>query len=131
MIRPGECYSAGPASASSIGGGSTLGLAKILAAEEGAKFIALPTTYSGSEMTPIWGLTESGVKHSLQRLAPHKKFYFVDNENCNCSECPYMKMNTLEKLHACLRDLKPRVELPREVIERARVPIERMLAVKL
>jgi quinolinate synthase len=76
-------------------------------------------------------MTESGVKHSLQRLAPHKKFYFVDNENCNCSECPYMKMNTLEKLHACLLDLKPRVELSSEIIERARVPIERMLAVKL
>ena len=76
-------------------------------------------------------MTESGVKHSLTRLAPQKKFYFVDNENCNCSECPYMKMNTLEKLHACLLDLKPRVELPREIIERARVPIERMLAVKL
>ncbi len=76
-------------------------------------------------------MTESGVRHSLERLAPEKKFYFVDNENCNCSECPYMKMNTLEKLHACLRDLKPRVELSREIIERARVPIERMLAVKL
>ena len=76
-------------------------------------------------------MTESGVKHSLQRLAPEKRFYFVDNENCNCSECPYMKMNTLEKVHACLRDLSPRVELPRDIIERARVPIERMLAVKL
>jgi quinolinate synthase len=76
-------------------------------------------------------MTESGVRHSLERLAPKKKFYFVDNENCNCSECPYMKMNTLEKLHACLRDLKPRVELPRDIIERARVPIDRMLAVKL
>lgn len=76
-------------------------------------------------------MTESGVKHSLTRLAPHRKFYFVDNENCNCSECPYMKMNSLEKLHACLLDLKPRVELTRDIIERARVPIDRMLAVKL
>ena len=76
-------------------------------------------------------MTESGVRHSLERQAPHKKFYFVDNENCNCSECPYMKMNSLEKLHACLLDLKPRVELPADIIERARVPIERMLAVKL
>jgi quinolinate synthase len=76
-------------------------------------------------------MTESGVKHSLVRLAPDKKFYFVDNENCNCSECPYMKMNTLEKLHACLRDLTPRVELAPDIIERARIPIEKMLAVKL
>jgi quinolinate synthase len=76
-------------------------------------------------------MTESGVRHSLARIAPHRKFYFVDNENCNCSECPYMKMNTLEKLHACLLDLKPRVELPLSIIERARVPIDRMLAVKV
>lgn len=76
-------------------------------------------------------MTESGVRHSLERLAPHKNFYFVDNENCNCSECPYMKMNSLEKLHACLLDLKPRVELPADIIARARVPIDRMLAVKL
>ena len=47
-------------------------------------------------------MTESGVRHSLERLAPHKRFYFVPNENCNCSECPYMKRNTLEKLRDCL-----------------------------
>ncbi len=86
---------------------------------------------SVAERDEVIVMTESGVRHSLERLAPGKKFYFVDNENCNCSECPYMKMNTLEKLHACLLDLKPRVELSRDIIERARVPIERMLAVKL
>jgi quinolinate synthase len=75
-------------------------------------------------------MTESGVKHSLERLAQDKTFIFVNNENCNCSECPYMKMNTLEKLAACLRDLKPRVELPADMMERARRPIERMLALK-
>ena len=48
-------------------------------------------------------MTESGVAHSLHKLAPHKRFYFVANENCNCSECPYMKKNTLEKLRDCLR----------------------------
>jgi quinolinate synthase len=75
-------------------------------------------------------MTESGVRFSLERLSPEKKFYFVANENCNCSECPYMKMNTLEKLAACLRDLEPRIELPVSIVERALVPIERMLAVK-
>jgi len=54
----------------------------------------------------------------------------VANENCNCSECPYMKMNTLEKLRDCLDTLQPRIELAPDLIERARVPIERMLAVK-
>jgi quinolinate synthase len=75
-------------------------------------------------------MTESGVQHSLHKLAPNKRFYFVANENCNCSECPYMKKNTLEKLRDCLRTLSPRVELSPELIDRARLPIERMLAVK-
>ena len=75
-------------------------------------------------------MTESGVSHSLNRLAPHKRFYFVKNENCNCSECPYMRRNTLEKLRDCLLNLTPRVELPQDVIRRAALPIERMLAVK-
>lgn len=75
-------------------------------------------------------MTESGVTHSLRKLAPEKQFHFVANENCNCSECPYMKMNSLEKLRDCLRDLEPRVDLSPEIMERARLPIERMLAVR-
>jgi len=75
-------------------------------------------------------MTESGVRYSLERDSPGKKFYFVANENCNCSECPYMKMNTLEKVRDCLDTLQPRIELPRELMDRARLPIERMLAVK-
>jgi quinolinate synthase len=73
-------------------------------------------------------LTESGVSHSLHKLAPHKRFYFVPNDNCNCSECHFMKLNTLEKLRDCLRTLTPRVEVPAETMKRALVPIERMLA---
>ncbi|MGH9718884.1 MAG: quinolinate synthase NadA [Bryobacteraceae bacterium] len=75
-------------------------------------------------------MTESGVLCSLERLAPHKKFYFVANEHCNCSECPFMKLNTLEKLRDCLIDLEPRVEMTGEMMRRALVPIERMLALK-
>ena len=75
-------------------------------------------------------MTESGVNHSLKKLAPEKQFYFVANENCNCSECPYMRLNTLEKLRDSLLTLKPRVELPEETMQRALVPLERMLAVK-
>lgn len=76
-------------------------------------------------------MTESGVRYSLEKLSPDKKFFFVANENCNCSECPYMKMNTLEKLRDCMESLEPRIELPAELIERARLPIERMLAIKV
>jgi quinolinate synthase len=73
-------------------------------------------------------MTESGVQHSLHRLAPDKRFYFVPNENCNCSECPYMKMNTLEKLRDCLDTLSPRIELSDDIMRRARLPLDRMLA---
>lgn len=75
-------------------------------------------------------MTESGVSHSLARLAPDKRFWFIPNENCNCSECPYMKRNSLEKLRDCLRDLRPRVELSPDLMTRARLPIDRMLALK-
>lgn len=75
-------------------------------------------------------MTESGVRFSLERQAPDKKFWFVANEQCNCSECPYMKRNTLEKLRDCLRDLTPRVEIPAAILERARRPVDRMLALR-
>jgi quinolinate synthase len=75
-------------------------------------------------------MTESGVRRTLEKLAPAKRFYFLPNEQCNCSECPYMKRNTLEKLRDALRDLRPRIELSPEILNRARLPIERMLAVK-
>jgi len=75
-------------------------------------------------------MTESGVRHSLEKRAPGKVFHFIPNENCNCSECPYMKRNSLEKLREALRNLDPRVELSADLMERARRPIERMLAVK-
>lgn len=75
-------------------------------------------------------MTESGVNFSLERVAPGKKFHYVMNENCNCSECPYMRMNTLEKLRNALDTLQPRVELPEDVLQRALLPLQRMLAVK-
>jgi quinolinate synthase len=75
-------------------------------------------------------MTESGVGHSLKLRAPEKKFHFVPNENCNCSECPHMRRNTLEKLRDALACLSPRIELAQDLMERARLPIMRMLAVR-
>ncbi len=74
--------------------------------------------------------SESGVRRTLEARCPGSRFYFVQNENCNCSECPYMRMNTLEKLLACLETLSPSIELDDDVLERARLPIERMLEIK-
>jgi quinolinate synthase len=95
--------------------GSTTAIIKHCAASGAREFIVM---------------TESGVAHQLGKLAPGKQFHFVPNENCNCSECPYMKRNTLEKLRDCLRDLTPEVALPADLIARALVPLERMLAVR-
>ncbi len=75
-------------------------------------------------------VTESGVSYSLERYAPDKKFHFILNEECNCSECPYMRLNTLEKLRDCLVTLEPHVELPEDLMQHALVPIEKMLALK-
>jgi len=83
-----------------------------------------------SEAREFIVMTESGVGHSLRKLAPQKQFHFVANENCNCSECPYMRLNTLEKLRDALLYLEPRVELSEDLLRRARIPLERMLAVK-
>lgn len=73
--------------------------------------------------------TEAGMLHRLRRECPDKEFIPAPTENCRCNECRFMKMNTLEKLSDCMRNLSPRVELSPEIIERARLPIERMLEI--
>ncbi|HWN97422.1 MAG TPA: quinolinate synthase NadA [Methylomirabilota bacterium] len=73
--------------------------------------------------------TEAGMLHRLERECPEKLFIPAPSDICACNECRFMKMNTLEKLHDCMANLAPRVELSRELIERARLPIERMLEI--
>ena len=74
--------------------------------------------------------TEEGVFHAIRRKAPHKVLIRAPgaDESCSCSQCPFMRLNTLEKLYLCLRDLEPRVTVDPEIAKRALVPIERMLA---
>jgi len=73
--------------------------------------------------------TEDGVFHSIVRRAPEKQLIQAPgiDESCACNRCPYMRLNTLEKLYLCLRDLKPEILLPEDVRLRALSPIERML----
>jgi quinolinate synthase len=73
--------------------------------------------------------TEPHIIHQMEKAAPGKTFIGVPggDGNCNCNMCPYMALNTLEKLHAALCNLEPKIELSPEIIERARVPLERML----
>jgi len=73
--------------------------------------------------------TESGILHQMEKAAPHKEFIPLPPDgSCACNECPHMKRNTLEKVYLALRDLAPRIEMPIELRERARLPIDRMLA---
>jgi quinolinate synthase len=77
-------------------------------------------------------VTESGILHQMRKAAPEKTFIPAPPEaNCACNECPFMRMNTLEKVFLCLRDLTPRIEMAPELLERARKPIERMLALSV
>jgi len=73
--------------------------------------------------------TEAGMLHRLEKECPGKTFIPAPTENCRCNECRFMKMNTLEKLLACMQNLEPRVELPQHILDRARAPIERMLQI--
>ena len=73
--------------------------------------------------------TEAGMIHRLQKECPDKYFIPAPTENCRCNECKFMKMNSLEKLHDCMENLAPRVELDPEIIRRARLPIDRMLEI--
>ncbi len=73
--------------------------------------------------------TETGMLHRLEKECPGKTFIPAPTENCRCNECRFMKLNTLEKLYDCMLNLSPQVELPKEIIERARLPIERMLEI--
>ena len=72
-------------------------------------------------------VTESGMLHRLQKEAPDKNLIPGPTDNCACADCRYMKMNTLEKLHACLRDLSPEITMPEDIRAKAEAPILRML----
>jgi len=72
-------------------------------------------------------VTEEGMLHRLRREMTDKTFIPGPTDHCACSECRYMKMNTLEKAVQALENLAPEVSLPDEVMAKARVPIETML----
>lgn len=76
--------------------------------------------------------TEAGILHEMQKKCPHKTFIPapVEDDTCACSECAFMKLNTLEKLYNCLRFEQPEILLAPELIEKAKMPILKMLALK-
>jgi quinolinate synthase len=72
-------------------------------------------------------VTESGMLHRLRREVPGKTFIPGPTDACACADCRYMKMNTLEKLHAALLNLEPEILIPEPIRARAELPIRRML----
>lgn len=75
--------------------------------------------------------TESGILHQMKKASPDKLFIpapSVDS-TCGCNDCTYMKLNSLQKLYVCMKYEQPEVTLPADVIEKARIPIERMLEI--
>ena len=76
--------------------------------------------------------TEAGILYEMQKKCPHKTFIPapVDDDTCACSECAFMKLNTLEKLYNCLRFEQPEIQLAPHLIEEAKKPILKMLDLK-
>jgi len=74
--------------------------------------------------------TEDGVFHQIHQRAPNKELIQAPgmDESCACNQCPYMRLNTLEKVYLCLRDLGPEVVIPEPVRVAALRPIEKMLS---
>lgn len=73
--------------------------------------------------------TEEGILHEMKKRAPHKKLMpaLVFDESCNCSECFFMKRNTLEKLYLCMKYELPEITMDEELRLKALKPIEAML----
>ncbi len=84
-----------------------------------------------SEAKALIIATEAGMLHRLQKECPGKEFIPAPTDSCRCNECRYMKMNTLPKLLSCMENLSPQVELSQDLIDKARAPIDRMLALSI
>ena len=84
-----------------------------------------------SDATEFLVATESGILHEMKKKAPNKVFIPVPPEDsvCACNNCSYMKLNTLEKLYNCLVNNSPEVLVDSSIIERAKLPIVRMLEI--
>jgi quinolinate synthase len=117
--------------------------AKIIAHPESESHILQVANYIGStsgmlnyvktsEYDTFIVATEAGILHQMQLDVPHKTLIPApakEDNSCACSECAFMKMNTLRKLYNCLEKEDPEIILEDELIEKALVPIKRMLEV--
>ncbi|MEO8169119.1 MAG: quinolinate synthase NadA [bacterium] len=73
--------------------------------------------------------TEAGILHQMHKAAPGKELIPAPPDaNCACNECPYMKLNTMEKLYLCMKNRSPEIIMDPMLMEKALAPIQRMLA---
>ena len=73
-------------------------------------------------------LTEPGIIHQMQQRVPHKTLLEVPGlDGCSCNSCPYMRLNTLQKLHDCLNTLEPAIEMEENLRMKALLPMQKML----
>ena len=84
------------------------------------------TETSGSDTFIV--LTEPGIIHQMQQRVPHKTLLEVPGlDGCSCNACPYMRLNTLQKLHDCLNTLEPAIEMEENLRIKALLPMKKML----
>ena len=74
--------------------------------------------------------TESGILHQMKKAVPHKTLIAAppEEERCSCNECPFMRLNTPEKIYLALRDKQPELIMDETLRARAEIPLERMLS---
>ena len=85
---------------------------------------------TGSPRQEFIIVTEPGIIHQMEKRCPEKTFIAAPaTGECACNECPYMKLNTLEKVYLCMRDRQPVVDVEESIRVRALEPIDRMLEI--
>ena len=74
--------------------------------------------------------TETGIIHQMKKIAPEKEFIPAppEDESCSCNNCPYMRLNTMEKLYLCMKNKFPEITMGEELRKKALIPIERMIS---
>jgi quinolinate synthase len=81
-----------------------------------------------SEAAAFIVVTEAGIIHQMRKACPHKVFIPAPPESgCSCNECPFMRLNTLEKVYRCMRDRQPEITMDESLRQRCLVPLQRML----
>lgn len=102
----------------------------MLADTVGSTAVLLKTAAEAPAGSEFIVVTESGILHQMRKLCPDKTFIPAPplDSTCGCNDCAFMKLNTLQKLADCLEKMAPQVEVDPVIAEKARRPIERMLA---